>query len=403
MVTCRDLLQLDIFKNIPLVAGQAGLDRVISWPYAKHTKVITPWVQGGEFVLVSGYELGVNEEELLVLLDEAVTNRLSGLLIEGGINFKTLTDRVAQRADEAEIPIFFASRVVSFLDISRDIASLILETQMAEKYTSSLLEKVLSSGSASRQELRFLFEAYGISPDSYYKLFLFSLSGRTAKSAEEGQKPESANLNALKQLQVMCNKALLQMGLKAVSRPTLGSVAYLTYGPTEMDFANIRDVMEQVREQFSGARNHSVTLASSSLIPDITGIVEGFNQAVYTASLMESEVITGPVNSFDDLGSYQFLFYVEDKGFLLRFRDRFLKKLYDSDQSKNAQLLETLEAFLANGGNMLRTAEILHIHRNTLQYRLDRIGSITEQNLNDADVRRDFQNALMLLALYPYR
>lgn len=100
MLTCRGLFQLDSFKEISLVAGRAGLDNEISWPYPKHTKVVSPWVRGGEFILVSGYEYGVNDNELIQLLDEAEMNNLSGILVEGGINFKKISQLVIDYADK---------------------------------------------------------------------------------------------------------------------------------------------------------------------------------------------------------------------------------------------------------------------------------------------------------------
>ena len=140
MLTCRELLSLDSFKGISAVAGHSGLDNVISWPYPKHTKVVSPWVRGGEFILVSGYEHGVNDKELLELLDEAEMNHLSGILIEGGINFKELSAVVINRADQLGVPLFFAPRVVSFLDICREISNVILESNLYDKYAASLLK-----------------------------------------------------------------------------------------------------------------------------------------------------------------------------------------------------------------------------------------------------------------------
>ena len=107
MVTCRQLMELDIFHNVKLKAGRRGLDRTVSWVYAKHTKTITEWVHGGEFILVSGYEYGIDEAELLKLVEEAAQNDLSGILVEGGINFKEMPVSVIKEADERELPLFF--------------------------------------------------------------------------------------------------------------------------------------------------------------------------------------------------------------------------------------------------------------------------------------------------------
>ena len=110
MVTCRQLMELDIFHNVKLKAGRKGLDRAVSWVYAKHTKTITEWVHGREFILVSGYEYGIDEAELLKLIEEAAQNNLSGILVEGGINFKEMPASVIKKADEKELPLFFCTR-----------------------------------------------------------------------------------------------------------------------------------------------------------------------------------------------------------------------------------------------------------------------------------------------------
>ena len=47
-----------------------------------------------------------------------------------------------------------------------------------------------------------------------------------------------------------------------------------------------------------------------------------------------------------------------------------LRKLLDEQQ---ADLFHTLETYLDEGGNGVQTAETLHIHRSTLNYRLARI------------------------------
>ncbi|NJO85200.1 MAG: PucR family transcriptional regulator, partial [Blastochloris sp.] len=50
-------------------------------------------------------------------------------------------------------------------------------------------------------------------------------------------------------------------------------------------------------------------------------------------------------------------------------------------------LLKTLDAFFAGLGNLARTAEILHVHRNTLLYRLERIKKISGLDLDNAEDR----------------
>lgn len=63
-------------------------------------------------------------------------------------------------------------------------------------------------------------------------------------------------------------------------------------------------------------------------------------------------------------------------------------------------LLQTLEAYLDNGGNGVLTAETLHVHRSTLNYRLTRIEQLCSINLQDAPTRANLHIAIKLLRLF---
>lgn len=172
----------------------------------------------------------------------------------------------------------------------------------------------------------------------------------------------------------------------------------MVYGKSEADFELIFDAMKKIRAQFSAPGGScGLVLSSSCIIEDIMGIDKAYQQALYTASLIRGGVIADNIYSFADLGSYQLPFFIEDKARLLAFRDQYLGELH-----KNEQLLETLRAYLSFNGNMLRTAESLYIHRNTLAYRLERIEALTGRRLSDMETIRDLLNALMILDIYPY-
>ena len=74
-----------------------------------------------------------------------------------------------------------------------------------------------------------------------------------------------------------------------------------------------------------------------------------------------------------------------------------LRKLQAEQQ---ADLFNTLEAWLDAGGSIARTANALNIHRSTLNYRLARIREICGVDLGDPATRLDLQVAIKLLRLF---
>ena len=111
---------------------------------------------------------------------------------------------------------------------------------------------------------------------------------------------------------------------------------------------------------------------------------------------MGSSWQASPVTYFGDLGLYQLLTGLGGSGEAGRFFRKTVEPLISHDLEHNAELVETLEAFFACHGNLSQTAAALHIHRNTLTYRLQRISAITRMDLDDADSRFSLQLGLKL-------
>ena len=103
-----------------------------------------------------------------------------------------------------------------------------------------------------------------------------------------------------------------------------------------------------------------------------------------------------PVTYFGDLGLYQLLTGLSTSPEAARFFRKTLGRLINHDENKHSELVQTIEAFYACHGNLSQTATRLHIHRNTLTYRLEQITNITQLDLDDPDARFSLQLALKL-------
>jgi purine catabolism regulator len=103
---------------------------------------------------------------------------------------------------------------------------------------------------------------------------------------------------------------------------------------------------------------------------------------------------SGHVTDYDDLGIYRLILAAESLPELRVFQDESLQELVEYDRIHSSNLIQTLEAFFAANCSPKEAASILSVHRNTVLYRLDRIGSITGQDLDDPEVRLRLHLAL---------
>jgi purine catabolism regulator len=100
---------------------------------------------------------------------------------------------------------------------------------------------------------------------------------------------------------------------------------------------------------------------------------------------------------FDDLGYLHTLYRA---GADALHTSPYLPALRALLAEQQADLFHTLEVYLDAGGNGVATAELLHIHRSTLNYRLERITRICRADLADPAKRTNLQIALKLMRLF---
>lgn len=106
----------------------------------------------------------------------------------------------------------------------------------------------------------------------------------------------------------------------------------------------------------------------------------------------------GKLHSFARLGIYRLLFYLDGQSELNDFYQETLGSLLEHDIRNNGTFsaIETLEGYFRCNGNLSETARTMHLHRNALLYRLDRIEALLGRSLEDSELRLSLQIALKI-------
>jgi purine catabolism regulator len=98
--------------------------------------------------------------------------------------------------------------------------------------------------------------------------------------------------------------------------------------------------------------------------------------------------------AFAQLGLYRFLYALAPLPEFRAYAEETLGGLRQQDRT--GVLLVTLRAYLAVNGSPTDAADRLHLHRNTVLYRLQRIEQILQRDLRDAEVRLTLHLALKI-------
>lgn len=134
----------------------------------------------------------------------------------------------------------------------------------------------------------------------------------------------------------------------------------------------------------------------SALTTEPTGLHAALTQARYAlATARHTSPTAGRVTTVEELASLESLLAGIPADIRTIFSARTLGPLADSDTASRHTLLETLEVFLAHNCSWARTAEALHLHVNTVHYRIDRVQVLTGRDLSRLDHKLDLRAALL--------
>jgi DNA-binding PucR family transcriptional regulator len=81
---------------------------------------------------------------------------------------------------------------------------------------------------------------------------------------------------------------------------------------------------------------------------------------------------------------------------LAPFRE-LVRPLVEHDLERRSDLVRTLRAYFAAGGNASEAADRMFLHRNSMLYRLERIGRLTGLDLRDPGVALALRLGLLAL------
>ncbi|MHC9295971.1 PucR family transcriptional regulator [Mycobacterium sp. LTG2003] len=132
----------------------------------------------------------------------------------------------------------------------------------------------------------------------------------------------------------------------------------------------------------------------SQRLGSINRLQESIREASWAFSLAQRRGVS--VSRYGSGPSWLGLSSVGDAQALV---DRVLRPLQDYDREQNTDLVETLDAFLRNRRSWQQTAQTLHVHRQTVMYRMRRVAEITKLDLAETDSLAELWLALRAVEL----
>ena len=166
-------------------------------------------------------------------------------------------------------------------------------------------------------------------------------------------------------------------------------------GPAAMDARRLAHAcLARLAELFPAAR---VVIGIGGTCRDPREVARSYAQAQRTTATLKRLGRAGTVSAFGDLGVLRLLLQVPDLAELRSFAADVLGKLAVHEQEHKSEYLTTLACYFRENNSPQRASRILHVHPNTVAYRVKRIEEITGLRLDNYTDRLIAQVALEIL------
>jgi purine catabolism regulator len=162
-------------------------------------------------------------------------------------------------------------------------------------------------------------------------------------------------------------------------------------------FSRLERAQARIQQANAGNGGHPIfTGGIGQLAKAVQRIPQSNREAQQALEIGRRLFGEGKIHSFARLGIYRLLFHLYGYEELFDFYQETLGLLLESDSHSNSALIETLEGFFRCNGNLSETARAMHLHRNSLLYRLGRIEELLGRSLEDPELRLSLQIALKI-------
>ncbi|WP_461206974.1 PucR family transcriptional regulator [Clostridium sp. DL1XJH146] len=404
-LSCRELLKYEKLKAMKVVAGENGLDRLIRWVHIVDIPEGSEWVGEGVLLFITGISIKDDNEAFLKLIQDINNKNLAGIVVNVGPYIKKIPNEVVDLGNKLHFPIFEVPFDVRLVQLTEYISKTIIKRQLESKSKEEFLRELIFQD--YREEMDKRAEFHGFSLKKKYFTAIIDIDGFS-------EFIKMKNIN--KEDEIIQFKYIINRIIKNNIEGKLLKYMILNQSDDFYLIIQIDDKNDDEDKRNLNIKEEEIKVILSNIQNDIMKRIEGMTVSIgisgvsYGIKDIKTNFINSEnvlqilkmckkidcIRSYKDLGIYRLFFNVENKQELKALYYEYLKELLIYDEVNEQNLMETLEVYLYEGGNITQTAAKLYLHRNTLNYRLAKIEEILNLDIKETSNRFNILMAIKI-------
>lgn len=375
--------------RLELAAGANGAGNVVNWIYMLEDEDIISYFHGSELTVTTGKRQSIEDGWLLRIVQRLYQQRVAGLIVNTGMYVQTIPQPVLDFCNEKDFPLLTMPWEIHITDMTQSFCiSIMNNRQESLVHDQAIRDAVLHPDKV---------ETYQEVLSTYYDLDEdFTVITIAAKHKKDSD-PQSEYVlpsqleywleSKLRRLKRSANALQTHMGV--VEMEHLQMLIVNRASPALME--RLPDVILDAYQDV--LKTHNIYIGIGQQVMGITEIYKSFQRAV-TAMQIAVHRKRSIIN-FQEMGFDKILFSVKDEQVLSSYADEVLGAVEKYDAGGH-EYMKLLRAYIHNDRSLEGTAKELFLHRNTVNYQIQKLRTLVNSPLKTAEELFPFQVALAI-------
>lgn len=381
-ITLRRLIEKVSHLDVTLLAGGRNLDTPVTWVHMVEASEVTDFLDGGEIAFITG--IGISSpSEVLPLVEHIHEKHASAVMINTGPFLEKIPPEVINYCEETGLPLFNIPWRIHLAKVMQIFCYAITKEDRRDIETAAAFKNALLF---PKQE-----ELYVVPLSSRG----FPVSWKYAVCVI-GLDQDSSEIFAIAEHMANALSTSLHHTYKNFSIFSSENRILAIAGNYDQELlhAFIHDLQYALDQACS--KDGSYTIGVGKTTKSIRCLFKSYRQAEGIRKLQALHRFSKDKIYYEEMGLYKLLMNIDDRDILEDYYEHTIKPLDRYDKNNDSNLVEVLQCYLQHDGSVQDTANILYLHRNTVNYKLAKIRELTGMNLSTLDARIQLATGLML-------
>lgn len=370
--------------KVKLIAGKNGLRNKVRWIHTVESEDIANFLQGKEVVFTTGIGIN-NNEELLNLIKTTNKKSASGIIVSKGKHIKEINEEVINYCQENEYPLFIVPWDGNIEDMMKILTMKIIESERTYLEVANALKDAIFI--PSHQDLYLpILEKVGLKCNWKYIVTTIEIEAKDNSTHKIDEYVYKVFKFVEDDLSYVRNYFFsVYVGQSII-------IVFYNKCEEEID-AILKKLHTKLSKNFFDLNFYVGTGKHTN---SLEKLYKGYEEAKSVAKINRLLRNKNVHIRYSELGIYKLLLAIENKEAIKEFHDETIGDLEAYDEMNNTDYVELLINYFENNCKVNETASSLYLHRNTVNYKLNKIQEILDLNLYDIGDKSKIYLSLMI-------